>query len=127
MKRIYLKKIYAVLVLLSLLLTCVFVGLNNVQQKVYADNEDIEQICKTFTDSDNLIDSKNISIHNFKEKLQKIGMNLDKEMPELAQIIPAQFLQKEETDKEYHYIGQEYGFMVLHDGDDWHVGMRNFK
>lgn len=127
MKRIYLKKIYAVLVLLSLLLTCVFVGLNNVQQKVYADNEDIEQICKTFTDSDNLIDSKNISIHNFKEKLQKIVMNLDKEMPELAQIIPAQFLQKEETDKEYHYIGQEYGFMVLHDGDDWHVGMRNFK
>ena len=127
MKRIYLKKIYAVLVLLSLLLTCVFVGLNNVQQKVYADNEDIEQICKTFTDSDNLIDSKNISIHNFKEKLQKIGMNLDKEMPELAQIIPAQFLQKEETDKEYHYIGQEYGFMVLHDGDDWHVVIRNFK
>ena len=127
MKRIYLKKIYAVLVLLSLLLTCVFVGLNNVQQKVYADNEDIEQICKTFTDSDNLIDSKNISIHNFKEKKKKIGMNLDKEMPELAQIIPAQFLQKEETDKEYHYIGQEYGFMVLHDGDDWHVGMRNFK
>ena len=127
MKRIYLKKIYAVLVLLSLLLTCVFVGLNNVQQKVYADNEDIEQICKTFTDSDNLIDSKNISIHNFKEKLQKIGMNLDKEMPELAKIIPAQFLQKGEREQEYHYIGQEYGFMVLHDGDDWHVGMRNFK
>ncbi len=126
MKRIYLKKIYAVLVLLSLLLTCVFVGLNNVQQKVYADNEDIEQICKTFTDSDNLIDSKNISIHNFKEKLQKIGMNLDKEMPELAQIIPAQFLQREETNKEYHYFGQEYGFIVLHDGDNLHVMILDF-
>ena len=126
LKKFFLKKFNLVLVLVALLFSCIFVGLNAVQREASAASKDIIQICKEFTDSDKLFNSKDTTIHTFKDKLQHVGMNLDKEMSELAQIIPAQFLQKEDTDKEYHYFGQEYGFMVLHDGDDLHVMIVDF-
>ncbi len=119
-----------IFILFTALVATLFLGFDTFQQKASADSEDINQICKYFTDSDKLVNSdgelSNLSIDDFKEKLEKVGINLGTEMPELAQIIPAQFLQKEETDKEYHYIGQEYGFMVLHDGDDLHVMIVDF-
>ena len=130
-KRSFFSKVCVIIILFAVLFVTLYLGSNILHKKAFADSEDINQICRYYTDSDKLVNSDgellNLSIDDFKEKLEKVGINLGTEMPELAQIIPAQFLQKEETDKEYHYFGQEYGFMVFHDGDNWHVGMRNFK
>ncbi len=103
-KRSFFSKVCVIIILFAVLFVTLYLGSNILHKKAFADSEDINQICKYFTDSDKLVTSdgelSNFNIRNFKDELQKVGMNLDKEMPELAQIIPAQFMQREETDKE---------------------------
>lgn len=94
---------------------------------VYADSKTYFSPEK-YTESDALLNSdgsesyKNIQTFSNEVKAASIGTSF----PELAQVIPRQYLESTQQNAVFQYNGKEYGFYVVKEGDSFDVLLIDF-
>lgn len=127
-----LKKLFLViLVAIAMLFSCMAIVAINYNNVAYADatNGSVYYTAEQYTDSDYLLLedgtlSKTTSIKDFSDEVKSASVGTS--FPELAQVIPRQYLETSETNDEFYYNGKEYGFYVAKEGSYFDVLLIDF-
>ncbi len=114
MKKSLLYTLFAMIILMSVF---VFMGVTT-NVSVYADSTKYLSDEK-YTESDVLVNDdgseSNKNIQTFSNEVK--AANSGTSFPELAQVIPRQYLETAEANATYSYNGKEYGFYMVKEGD----------
>jgi len=105
-------------VLMFLLVLSLSVLINNGESLVFATSLTNISV-ENYTDSDNLLKAdgslSNKNIKTFSNEVK--GATSNTSFPELAQVVPKQYLESTTTNATYQYNGKEYGFYMVKEGD----------
>lgn len=119
---------YFILIMIIISTFCLFIAYKTRSlNTVFADDSylSVEQ----YTESDNLLKEDGTeslkAIQKFAEEVQTGQYNAC--YPELAEVIPRQYLESQEKKATFAYIGKEYGFYVSKNDDDFNVLLIDFK
>lgn len=101
-----------------LLVLSLSVLINNGESLVFATSLTNISV-ENYTDSDNLLKAdgslSNKNIKTFSNEVK--GATSNTSFPELAQVVPKQYLESTTTNATYQYNGKEYGFYMVKEGD----------
>ena len=119
---------YFILIMIIISTFCLFIAYKTRSlNTVFADDSylSVEQ----YTESDNLLKEDGTeslkAIQKFAEEVQTGQYNAC--YPELAEVIPRQYLESQEKKATFAYNGKEYGFYVSKNDDDFNVLLIDFK
>lgn len=119
---------YFILIMIIISTFCLFIAYKTRSlNTVFADDSylSVEQ----YTESDNLLKEDGTeslkAIQKFAEEVQAGQYNAC--YPELAEVIPRQYLESQEKKATFAYNGKEYGFYVSKNDDDFNVLLIDFK
>lgn len=125
------KSFLVILVAIAMLFSCMAIVAINYNNVAYADatNGSVYYTAEQYTDSDYLLLedgtlSKTTSIKDFSDEVKSASVGTS--FPELAQVIPRQYLETSETNDEFYYNGKEYGFYVAKEGSYFDVLLIDF-
>lgn len=112
---------------LVLLFTAIGISLN-LQKVAMAATEQTYFSAEKYTDSDNLLlpngNLSNKTIIKFAEEVN--AGYFGQEFPELAQVVPLEYLESTENTATFAYNGKEYGFYMAKDGDHFDLLLIDF-
>ena len=116
MKNIFKRLVVALSIIIVF---CCIMGISSFNMPIIAYAEEIPLSIDDYTDSDYLIKADGTlsdkAIQTFAKEVKNAKANTS--FPELAEVIPRQYLESQRENATFAYNGKEYGFYVVKEGN----------